>query len=244
VELFEGTQYQLTKVPVEDITPQKLEEVVGYDYRETFLQFRTGQSGMGVAGFHGHGEGKDDRKIEVTKFCRAVNKGLQSILHDATYPMVVSAVDYVFSLYQQVNTYQHMSDQHISGNPESYSLEELHSTSWEIVAPTFNNTFQEKINLFHELSQTMKTSSDLRDILSASMNGRVDTLFVMKGKEIWGTYHLEKNILNIESDNNLHNDALVHHAVIQTLQHGGMVYERSEDDMPERGVAVNALFRY
>jgi len=244
VVLYEGSHYQLNRIPVEAITPQKLEEVVGYDYKEASLQFHSGQGEGGAAIFHGHGSGKDDRKIEVTKFCRAVNEGLHTILHDASYPLVVAAVAYIFAIYEEVNTYNHLLSTPISGNPESVAEEELHQEAWEIVMTATRKELDEKQEQFQNLSQTLQTSADLRDILTGAMNGKVDTLFIEKNKEVWGTFDPQENLLDLDQHPNLHNDALLHRAAIETLDKGGVVYEVHTDEMPEAGATVMALFRY
>ena len=65
VKLYEAGRYSISEIILKGIVPEKLEEVVGHDYQEKSLQFRTGQGGEAGAIFHGQGAGKDDKAIDL-----------------------------------------------------------------------------------------------------------------------------------------------------------------------------------
>ena len=57
VKFYECTKYSITEVYIEDLTPSRLEERVGYEHKEKNLQFRSQKMGSVSEGmFHGHGE--------------------------------------------------------------------------------------------------------------------------------------------------------------------------------------------
>ncbi|MBC7076734.1 MAG: hypothetical protein H5T92_00240 [Synergistales bacterium] len=127
IRLLEGTRYSVDEIDLEGV-PTSLVEALGED-REKQLQFhtRTGASGTGrrAAGFHGH-DPADEAKDRILRYFRQVNDGLSQVLKDERAPLVLAGVDYLLPLYREANTYPHLSEQGITGNPEALTPAELH----------------------------------------------------------------------------------------------------------------------
>lgn len=244
VHFYEGTRHSITDVRIEDLTPDRLEEVVGYDFEQKNLQFRSQQGMHNEAVFHGQGAGSADRKNEIQRYFRAIDKGLMKMLHDERVPMVVVALDYLFAMYQEVNTYPHLMDQHVSKNPAGMDTTFLHETAWEIVKPEFGKTRKEKVDMCKQLHDTEKASAQIEEILPAAMDGKIDTLFLRNRSDIWGTYDATKRTVRISENGTDPNVSLMNLAAIKTFLQGGNVYLVEEEEMPASYSKVNALFRY
>ncbi|HSM62595.1 MAG TPA: hypothetical protein VK833_01530, partial [Gillisia sp.] len=68
VKFYEASKFSITPVEIDDLTPSRLEERVGYDYKEKALQFRTQGEGGEKTQFHGHGGSERDEKTEIKQF--------------------------------------------------------------------------------------------------------------------------------------------------------------------------------
>ena len=127
----------ITEVYVEDLVPEKLEEVVGYDFQHKSLQFRSGQGGSAGAMFHGQGAGKDDKDAEVEKFFRAVDKGLMKLIKDENAPLILACVDHYQPIYAKITDYPNLFHQNIGGNHEETDPLLLHEMAWSLVEGYF-----------------------------------------------------------------------------------------------------------
>lgn len=242
VNFYEGSRHSITEVYIDDLTPSRLEERVGFDYKEKSLQFRSQQEGQGNAIFHGQGANDED-KNEILRYFRAINDGLMTMLYDETPPMVVACLDHLFPIYQKVNDYKEMLDKHISGNPSNMDWHTLHEKAWSIVQPHFDKERQEKIEQFKQLEGT-QASSTVDQVVPAALNGKVDTLFLQNSTDIWGIYQPEKNKVEVHKEHNAPNVSLMNLAAINVFQQGGKVYLMEEEDMPDSMSEINALYRY
>ncbi len=243
-KFYEATPHTITEVFIEDITPARLEEVVGYDYEEKSLQFRSQPGGQPGAQFHGHGEANDKRKEEVLQYFRAVDRGLMQLLHDQREPLVVSCVDFEFPLYQEANNYGHLLGEHIKPQNDNESLVLLHERAWQAVAPLFESRRREKIETFLDLSATGKTATEVDDIVSAAIHGRIDTLFLDGEAELYGMYEPQEDAVRLEDEKTFANASLPNLAAFHTLRQQGKVFLMDREKLPVPEASMNALFRY
>ncbi|MDO1513937.1 hypothetical protein Q2T41_14850 [Maribacter confluentis] len=244
VKLYKASRYHFEDLFVEDFAPKRLEEAVGFDYRPKMLQFRSGQNVGGAGVFHGHGEGKDDDKKELVKFFRALDKGLKKAIENQNAPLLLACTDYLYSIYKETSTYKNVYDGHLGGDPEFKVKTSLHQDSWNLIEPHFTKIESEMILKFKELYHTQKTSYEIGDILSAALNGTVDTLFIENDTDIFGTFDITSNKVRIDESKEISNTSLTNLAALETLKKGGKVFFLPTEDMPVENSNLNAIFRY
>jgi hypothetical protein len=245
VSFYEGSRHSITEIEVDDLTPSRLEDVVGYDFEQKSLQFRTQQGNQGEGTFHGHAKSDEKAKNELLQYFRAIDKGLMKILHnDQAPPLVVACLDYHFPIYKEANSYQNLYAQHISGNPADMDSLELHERAWALLESHFNRKRQDKKALYQELSKSGKTSSDLNEILTAAQLGKVDTLFIEKNGDILGQYNYETGLLTAESKTNSTGIPLLNFAAVKVFEQGGKVFLENKEDLPDSTSKINAVYRY
>lgn len=244
VKLYEITPNSVTPIEIEDITPSQLEERVGYDYKEKALQFRSQGAGGEKSQFHGHGGSERDEKTEIKQFFRAVDQGIQGYLNKGKLPLVVACQDYFFPIYKDANTYNHLVDQVVPGNPNDTDIFGLQEKALKVAEPLLDKKRHEKLEKYREFTNTKDTSSAVTDIIPAIFQGKVDTLFVENRAEIWGKYDEGKMKVKIENVHNENNTSLLNLAAKKTIEMGGTVYLVEPAFMPESDSKMNALFRY
>ncbi len=244
VKLFEATRYSIAPIEIDDLTPGRLEERVGFDYKEKALQFRTQGEGGEKTQFHGHGGSERDEKTEIKQFFRAVDQGLREYLVKENLPLVVYCQDYLFPIYKDANTYNHLVDEVIPGNPNDSDLLGIHKKALEIMESHLHDSRNEKIEKYKELSSTENTTSAISDIIPAVYQGKVDTLFIENRTEVWGDYN--ENNMQVEfADNNENGSvSLLNLAAKKTIEMGGKVYLVEHEFMPQKKSKMNALLRF
>lgn len=243
IRLYEASYSEFNDLHLEQEGPGQLEDAVGYDFEQKNLQFRSGQGSQGGM-FHGHGAGKDDERDEVITFFRKVDAAVTKNIPDGKAPLVLSCVEALAPLYKQVNTYPNLYDKQVTGDPEFKKDDQRHRESWAVIQPYFERTKAEKLETFREQFHTKKVAVALEDILPAAANGNIDTLFVAKGPQIYGSYDAEKNQISRDPKQTLHNTSLTELAAMQTFLQGGRVYFLDPEAMPEQKTPMNALLRY
>lgn len=244
VKFYEASKYSITPVEIDDLTPNRLQDRVGYDYKERALQFRTQDEGGEKTQFHGHGGSERDEKEEAKQFFRAVDQGLKDYLNKEKLPLLVFCQDYLFPIYKDANTYNHLFDKVIAGNPNDTDLMGIHARAMDIFEPYLNETRDKKIEKYKELSSTENTTSALSDIIPAVYQGKVDTLFIENRAEVWGNYHEDEMKVDFSDEPTDGDISLLNLAARKTIEMGGKVYLVEHEFMPQKKSKMNALLRF
>jgi len=242
VSLFEATAHSITYIHIEDLIPEKLEEVVGYDYEDKSLQFRTGNSGKKTAIFHGQGSGKDDKYLETEKFFKAIDNGIMPILKKESAPLILACVDHYYPIYRKITNYSNIYYKHINGNHDNTDPYMLHELAWDLIESKFKKKDEAKRKELHKNESNSKVSFDLNDIVPAAFDGKIDTLFIHKDDDRFGIYDKLNRSLIIDEDKNLGQASLFNLVATQAILKGGKVILTSK--MPLSGTQINALLRY
>ena len=244
VALFEASNFSIVKIDVEDLIPSRLEERVGFDFEEKALQFNSQGAGGGIFNMHGHAGADREKKDEIFRFFRAVDQGIDKIIHDETVPLVVSCEDHLFPIYKEANTYNNLFDESIPGNPnDSKNVLELHSKAVEHLKPYFEKERNQKMEAFKE-KVPERTSTSVTDRLPSIYEGKVDTLFLENREDIFGTFDEENMKVKIEDGQTSNNISLMNLAAKKVIEQGGSVYLMEPAFMPGKDSKMNALLRY
>jgi hypothetical protein len=248
VRLFEGTRHSISELEVDDLVPGQLEDVVGYDFEDKSLQFRTGHAGNpenreAGATFHGHGSGKDDEKQEIYKFLRAVNEGVTEILNHEQAPLVLACLEEHYGLYKKANSYKNLFPGFINRNPDNEDPVFLHELAWDLIGDEYQKEREKRISQFRDLSASGKTLDNLKEIVPAAVDGRIESLFIEPGKEEYGIFNPGNHEVLLGRDH-ANPAALFNMCAIHTLKNGGQVFKCDPEDMPVKGTQINALLRF
>ena len=244
VQLYEGNLYSIGEVMVNDLTPSRLEDRVGYDYEQKALQYKSQNPATGATTMHGQGAAERDRKNEILRFFRAVDEGLREVLHDEKVPLVVACQDSSFSIYQEANTYKNLYEKPVPGNPSDYeNMLTLHAAALDVLHDHFNKEKEDKMTQFRELKPG-RTATAVSEIIPAIFEGKVDTLFLENREDIWGKYNENMASVDVEEEPNSTNMSLMNLAAIKVIEQGGKVYLMENEFMPAQNSKMNAVFRY
>jgi hypothetical protein len=132
IRIFRATRATITEIEPLGM-PSSLEEAVGRRRVDRGLQSHSASSAAGgtaSAVFHGHGGGGEEKKETLLAFFRQIDGGMRDLLGEDRAPLVLAAVDRLYPVYRQANSYSDLLDDWIPGNPEVLSAEELLRASW------------------------------------------------------------------------------------------------------------------
>lgn len=250
IHLYLGTQHTVSEVDI-DAVPRSLAEALQYDEYEKHVQFRSqpivgnrsARGARGAAVYYGQGGSEDQLKVNLLRFFQQVDRGLVEFLGNNHAPLVIAGVEYLLPIYREANSYAHLLPEGVVGSPERMSTEDLHARSWRIVQPYVLHKQHEAANRYNNLRSSERASNDIRVLLSAALQGRVDTLFVGTGIRYWGTYNPDTFEVTLHKDYQPGDEDLLNEAALYTLLHKGTVFavdgSAVPDDLPAAGI-----FRY
>ncbi len=237
--LIKASRYGAEEIDLEAV-PETVAEFFRFDVLEKELQFHTRRH---PAAFQGVGGGTEDPKDDILRCFKQVDKGLKVLMKGSHAPLVFAGVEYLYPIYKEANTYPHLLDDAITGNPEELTADELHNQAWPLVEPAFEKEKMEAIHMYKEISGTGRASNDIKEIVPAACHGRIDTLFVAVGLQQWGRYNTDTDEVILQDDATLNSTDLLDYAAIQTLLNGGVVYAVAPGEVPDQ-TSLAAIFRY
>jgi hypothetical protein len=249
IRLLLGTRDNVSEVELESV-PASLAEALKYDDPGKQLQFHTGTvtptgQGRRPAIFHGQGVGINDAKANLARYFRQVDSGLREILAEESAPLIPAGVDYLLPIFRDANTYDHIVDESIEGNPESMSAKELHQRAWALVQPRFLKAQQFAGDRYRQLTGAGSplASHELSEIVRAARWGRVETLFVAVGIQRWGKFDSKTDRVELRAAPGPGDEDLLDFAAVQTLYRGGTVYAVEPRQVPAES-PIAAVYRY
>lgn len=247
VRLLRGAKQTVDELDLAGV-PGSLAEALRYDDTDRQLQYHTSTPPAAAGGrrsaiYHGHGGTAADDKDRLLRYFQAIDRGLRDLLQDQQAPLVFAGVDYLLPIYQEANTYPHLMEGSVSGNPEEMRPEELHRAAWQIVAPHFARAQSEALETYKQMAATNQAAHTIRQILPAAYQGRVQTAFVPLHQQLWGTFDPETGEVQLVSEERPDTSDLYDQLAVYTLMRNGAVFVVEPGTLPD-GVEAAAIYRF
>jgi hypothetical protein len=247
VRLFLGSHYSINKVCLKRV-PRGLAEAMKYEEVERQLQYHSGtgaaeKGGRRAAIYHGQGAGKAEVKDQILRYFRRIDKAVHRVLRTERAPLVLVGLEYLFSIYRQANTYHRLLEEGVDTNADELDGEQLHEQAWKIVEPHFRRAQEQAAKRFADLTDTDRASDELGEIVPASINKRIEELFVPKGLHVWGRFDRKRREITTNAESQPENEDLLDLVAVQTLAADGTVYAVDREELPGEGTCA-AIFRY
>lgn len=237
VRLVQGTAFGADEVVVRGVPPNREQALRSHD-RDEPLTFHTHPAlGLGRKGaiFSGHGVGIDDDKGDLLAYFRQIDRGLHELLRGEHVPLVLASVEYLWPIYHEANTYAHLLERGIPGNPDHLSVKELHDKAWAVVKPAFEAAEARAAARYARLAGTGRTANDVAEVVRAAYEGRVAVLFVANGRQLAGQFDAAQGTAEVHEVAGPGDEDLLNFAAIHTLLHAGLVYMTEPSRVPGDG---------
>ena len=246
VRLLACTAYSADEIVPPDL-PGSIDDVLGYDRKQSQLQYHTGAAAGGgtrPAMFHGQGVSIDDHKDEIRRYFQRVDQALAPLLKEPEVPLVLAGVDYLLPIYREATNCEGILKDAVTGNPDTLPVEELHQKALAIVRPELEHRQREALARYRELAGKGNTAAGVQTVVPAAVNGRVDTLFVALEARRPGTFDRSSNQARLSPDGSPEAEDLLDLATVQTIRHAGRVYALDNVAMPAKDAAAAAILRF
>ncbi|HWB14318.1 MAG TPA: hypothetical protein VG826_34145 [Pirellulales bacterium] len=243
VRLLKADRWQAREVAVPNL-PANAAEALHYDHPTDTRQYHTALLGRGttkLGAYHGSGDFFEQEKEELLEYFRVVDRALHPALRGEHAPLVFVGVDYLFPIFQQANTYPHLAESHVHGNPDAWTDRQLHEKAWECITPQLAGPGQKALARYENLPGDGWRSDDMRVILNAAHQGQVETLLVDVGQPVWGKWNERR--LRLDEQRRDDSDDMVDLAIVETLTRKGTAHPLSSSQL-KQGKPCQAIFRY
>jgi hypothetical protein len=257
IRLMRGNRYRMEVVDIDDLDiPKNLAESLRYDdLQKGELQHHptTGPgreppsrriSGKGREHvFHGHGQAGDEQKKQVLNYFKRIDTGIAKLLEAERAPLLLAAVEYLHPLYHQASDQHMLIKNGLVGNYDQADAAEIHRQAWPLVEPELRKKLDTAIAKYRSLEGTGRASCDPREVLEAAHSGRVESLFLQAGIDMWGTFDPESQELEVHDEPRPEDVELLDVASKQTIAHSGDTHVLPAEQMP-CSEAMGAVYRF
>jgi hypothetical protein len=241
VRLLEGGREEFRELTPPDL-PVSFDAAMGYvEYESEVFQHTGSPSALGRRAniFFGHGDGDEENlKDDILHFFRRIVDVLESALPDVGAPLVLAAVEPYHSLFARANRRLRISGEGIVGNPDFLSNLELDQLARQIVRQEALHRLEAELARWVELRATRRGVDDLDEIVQAADQGALETLFLAREAERWGSYEPDLCRVTVREVREPGDVELLELAAERTLTNGGEVYTLPLGAMPEGRVAL------
>ncbi len=245
IKLYQGSKYSINEVKLPKDTLLSLKDYLQFEEADKSYQLYGGSTGEGTIFFTHGSVGMDAavHKEKILEFFRLVSKGVYRVIKNENAPLVLAGVEYLIPLYKETNSYPYTAGESLDINPEGLKNGELHHLAWEAVHPIFERNRLKAFKQYEQFSGNGRASSNIQEILKAAFSKRVDSLFVNKDAQLWGTYNRDEDTVVVDGIPNDSNEELLDLAAVHTFVNNGSVFVLGKDKMPCDKPAA-AVFRY
>ena len=241
--LFEATQQEINEIDTGDDFPSSIQDSAGKDSEEQVDSIRNvATRGLGTqTNFYGDGKNDPD-DTELRLYLEDIDKKLTNIIGIDGVPLVIASVESGFGHFKDFSSYKNIYPEYLSGNFEEESAQTLHEQAKKILQPYFDEVKTDKKEAL--IDGNIPQVSDLKETIIAADAGRISTLFVAKGKHIWGVYKPEEAKVEIHETKKEMDSCLLDLAARKTFLKGGKVFIVEQENLPNKDTKLNAALRF
>lgn len=187
-------------------------------------------------------QGSEGQKVRLRQYARKVDAALRGVLAGLDLPLILAAAPPLDSIFRSVNSYPHLAERGIAGNPEDLGDDELTEKARAVLDELYAAELDALRDLFEARAARGRGASDLGDVARAATFGAVDTLLVDIDAHLPGTIDDETGAIQ-PADSALEGYGVTDEIVRRTLAAGGRVVAVRAADLPSETPAA-AILRY
>ena len=194
---------------------------------------------------HGHGGKEAEVDNDAERFFRAVDRAvLEHHSKPSGLPLILAALPEHHHMFREVSRNPFLLPESLDVHPDSLpSIEELRRLAWQLLEPTYIARTEALVDEFGKAHATGTGDSDLAQVATAVVAGRVATLLIEARREVPGRVDAATGAIQADDLEHPKVDDVLDDLAALVLKHGGKVVVIPSARMPsDTGVA--AIYRY
>ena len=157
---------------------------------------------------------REDKGEFLGHFFKQIDKGVNEVLRGESKPLVLAAVEYELALYRTTNKYPHIAAESVEGAPNSLKSGEMHARALDALERCYEKKVDQALGEYNHLVG-VGASNRLKDIVTASHEGRVLTLLVSDSLETTGSFNESTHSVKGRETGGPKDEDLVNDAVVR-----------------------------
>jgi hypothetical protein len=188
-------------------------------------------------------QGSEGQKVRLRQYARQVDQALRDLLAGRETPLILAAVPPLDAIFRSVNTYPHLVDEVIAGNPEKLSDGDLAQASRTILDQLHRADLEAIHRLFRTRADQGRTTTDVAHAARAATFGAVAILLVDIDEVIPGRVDEEDGSVVFTDETSPASHGVVDQIAGRALLSGARVLGERRADIPGGG-SLAAILRY
>jgi hypothetical protein len=188
-------------------------------------------------------QGSEGRKLRLRQYAHKVDQALRPFVGALDVPLILAAAEPLASIFRSVNSYPHLADAGIDGNPEHMAPAELASKARTVLDELYAQELRQTRALFERRREEGRALIDIGEVARAATQGAVDTLLVDIDEVVPGTVDEKTGAVTLGDGDGATSYGVVDEIARRTWLAGGRVLAVRRDDVPDRS-SVAAILRY
>jgi hypothetical protein len=185
-------------------------------------------------------QGSGGRKVRLRQFARKVDQALRGVLTGLELPLILAAAEPLASIYRASNSYPHLVEPGISGNPEAASDDDLAAAARTVLDEVYAGELSAIRELYDLRFSQHRASADVATVARAATYGAVDTLLVDIDEKLPGHVDEDSGAVTFAEDDAV-SYGVVDELARRVLLTGGRVLAVRGPDIPGGGPLAGIL---
>jgi hypothetical protein len=203
-----------------------------------------GKRSIATRSYSGRIGGSEGKKVRLRQYARQVDTAVRAVLAGRQEPLILASVDALDAIFRSVNSYPHLLEQGLRGNPERQSPAELASAARTLLDEVYRARVGDWHALYRRRLNEDRATTDLVRAARAATAGAVASLLVDMDRVINGTVDEIDGSVTFADQASADTYGVADEVARRVLSDGGQVLSVRAADMPESGSTVAAILRY
>ena len=242
--LYEGNRYGFEEVKLDPDIPRTIEDVLGDEQTEPYLNPSAYGGAGGTPMFHGHGGRKDEIDKDTERYFRYVDKFiLDNYSNPMKIPLILVALDEHHGFFNNITNNSYLMKEGIKQDYKTLDMEQMREHAWEIIEPFYLEKTKKLIDRYNIQRARFTASDDLAEISRAALENRVEIILLEADRMITGKINKETGELKRENTNGSEFYNVLDELAKMLFKNKGEVIILPKERMPSTTGAA-AIYRY
>lgn len=194
-----------------------------------------GVTSIGGRELQGRAQGGEGRKMRLGQYSRAVDHALRPQLIGRDVPLILATTKPMDAIYRQWNSYPHLVEEFVEGNPETTTDHDLAVAARKILDVVHARELEAVKELFASRTNSGRSATDVADVARFATYGMVDTLFVDIDAALPGAVDEESGAVTFAAQDDAETYGVVDEITRRVWLAGGRILAVRHEDVPGGG---------
>lgn len=202
-----------------------------------------GKSSINDRSPSGRIHGSEGKKVRLRQYARQVDQALRGLLAGSDVPLILATNGALGEIFRSVNSYPHLADEGIDGNPETLSDAELAERARSVLDGLHRQSIAAWADLFAAREAHGRATTDLTQAARAATFGAVESLLIDIDESVPGTVDEGTGEITFAPQAGAMSYGVVDEIARRVILSQGKVLGVRKDDIPH-GKSLAATLRY